>query len=67
MATGNKLPESCCTRNILSLNGTITNRENCVRATSDFYKEGCESKLKAAYWVVGGVCLAILAIEVSLY
>ncbi|XP_078492801.1 tetraspanin-18-like [Ciona intestinalis] len=60
----NPFPLSCCARNVLSVTGLIKNVTACVAEVPGyFYSVGCETKLKAYYWAVGGTALGVLIVE----
>ncbi|CAK8672190.1 tetraspanin-18-like [Clavelina lepadiformis] len=57
-------PASCCVRDTLSLSGTIRNETSCFNMESGFYHTlGCESKFQQYFWVLGGVGIGILVVE----
>nr|CAB3267304.1 tetraspanin-18-like [Phallusia mammillata] len=58
------LPMSCCKRDLISITGNFTDLVGCKNETvGSFNNIGCEATLKTAYWIVGGVCLGVLAVE----
>jgi len=61
-----RFPESCCTRDTFSTSGAIVDRDRCLQADVDFfYNQGCEQQFENYFWVIGGVGLGILAVEVK--
>lgn len=61
---GVEVPDSCCTRRILTTDGEIIDVEKCRQGDTAFINaDGCKTKLSNYVWVVGGVALGILLVE----
>ena len=52
-----KVPVSCCAdRSMLKA---------CLELEGNYFENGCESKIQSYFWVIGGVGIAVLVVEVS--
>ena len=66
LESGARFPRSCCRRETFTPEGAVVNQTACEQAVDGFfYSQGCEEQFQNYFWVIGGVGLGILAIEVG--
>ena len=57
-----QIPASCCINPY-----QLTNLATCTNGNliNNFYQDGCEAKLGNWYWIIGGVALFVLLLQVG--